>query len=62
MHTKAQIKFTSLASIGSIVSPEKVNSEKWVNFLKEKGHTVETFNYMPEHLQLNLKFSFAKRK
>ena len=55
------LKLSSLKSLAIIANPAKVNCDKWVIFLKGNGHTTETFNYLPEHLQLSLKISFAKR-
>ena len=59
--TTSTKKFTSFASLSIAVNAEKHNPEKWAEFLKQKGHTSETFNYLPEDIKTALKFSFAKK-
>lgn len=54
-------KFNSFQSLSTAVNGEIHNPDKWNSFLKEKGHTAETFNYLPEEIKTALKFSFAKR-
>ena len=56
------LKLKSFASLSTISQPAKVNPEKWSEFLSFNGHTKETFSYLPEHLQLSLKVSFAKKQ
>lgn len=53
--------FKSFQSLSTAVNGDKTNPDKWNAFLKEKGHTAETFNYLPESIKTALKFSFAKR-
>ena len=50
--------FKSFADLKVINNP---NPDKWAEFLKVKGHTPETFGYLPEPLKLALKMSFAKK-
>lgn len=54
-------KFSSFKSLAFAVNADISAPEKWQSFLKEKGHTAETFQYLPDHLKTALKFSFAKR-
>lgn len=55
------LKLSSLQSLAVIANPTKAGYEKWAAFLKSNGHTTETFSYLPDHLQLSLKMSFAKK-
>lgn len=55
------VKFSSLKEFTSFVNPKQSN-ENWQSFLIEKGHTPETFSYLPDHLKVSLKFSFGKRQ
>lgn len=55
------LKLNSLASLQAIVNPQKQTPGTWQQFLKSNGHSEETFYYLPENLQLSLKFSFAKK-
>ena len=61
MKTSTSKKFTSLKELGKFFNAEKTAPEKWQSFLTEKGHTQETFNYRPETLKNDLKFSFARK-
>lgn len=54
-------KFNSFSQLSKAINADKETPETWKMFLKEKGHTEETFNYLPESLKLALKLSFAKR-
>ncbi len=55
------LKLNSLASLQAIAAPQKQNPKGWEQFLKNNGHSEETFSYLPEHLQLSLKVCFAKK-
>lgn len=55
------LKLKSLKELTAITNPEKINPDNWNVFLKDKGHTGTTFDYLPEALKLSLKFSFAKK-
>lgn len=55
-------KFTSFKSLSMAVNADKTCPEKWQSFLKVKGHTNETFGYLPEEIKTALKFSFAKKQ
>lgn len=55
------LKLKSLNELATITKPEKINPDNWQLFLKEKGHTGATFEYLPDQLKLCLKFSFAKK-
>lgn len=58
---KQAIKLNSFKALATVVHPEKTNSDKWLEFLTKKGHTPQTFSYLPENLKLALQFSFAKQ-
>lgn len=55
------LKLKSLNELKTIANPETMTPDNWKLFLKEKGHTGTTFDYLPEGLKLSLKFSFAKK-
>lgn len=57
----AQLKFNSLKDFGKAINGQDNKPEKWAEFLQKKGHTPQTFSYLPEHLKTALKFSFAKK-
>lgn len=59
--TTATKKFNSFKSLSAAVNADVTTPDKWQDFLKEKGHTQETFNCLPEDIKTALKFSFAKR-
>lgn len=52
--------FKSFKSLANAINGSK-NPDKWLEFLKEKGHTMITFSYLPEDIKTSLKFSFAKK-
>lgn len=54
------VKFKSFRELSKAVNATG-NNDGWLAFLKDKGHTVATFSYLPEPLQTSLKFSFAKK-
>jgi len=54
------VKFKSFRELSKAVNATG-NNDGWLAFLKDKGHTLTTFSYLPEHLQTSLKFSFAKK-
>ena len=54
------VKFKSFRELSQAVNAVN-KSEAWAEFLKLKGHTAETFSYLPETLRTSLKFSFAKK-
>lgn len=54
--------YKSFKSLSAAINGAKTTPDKWIAFLKEKGHTEQTFNYLPENIQTSLKFSFAKRQ
>lgn len=54
------IKFKTFASLATAINGS-TNTDKWLQFLKDKGHTETTFSYLPENLQTDLKFSFARK-
>ena len=53
-----QLKLKSFGALAKINDPKCGTPEKWENFLKEKGHTQESFDILPDNLQLSLKMSF----
>ena len=56
-----QIKLKSFGALSSIANPDKLHADKWIEFLRRNGHTVETFSYLPDSLQLSMKVSFNKK-
>ena len=57
---KQKLKFTSFSQMSNAINA-KGKEEQWSDFLKLKGHTGETFDYLPEDLKTSLKFSFASK-
>ena len=55
------LKFKSLRALTVISNPEIKMPEQWAAFLAKKGHSKETFSYLPEHLKLDLRVSFARK-
>jgi len=56
----SHIKCNSFQTLASLVNAEKTQPAKWLSFLAKKGHTEQTFSYLPEDIKTALKFSFAK--
>lgn len=61
MKQNNQLTAKSFKQLHSMVTP-KTESEEWQSFLKLKGHTEQTFACLPGPLQMDLKFSYARKK
>lgn len=54
-------KFRSFTDLSKAFNSDKERPETWKEFLKDKGHTPETFSYLPDSLKMSLKLSFSKK-
>lgn len=55
------MKLNSFSALKMAAYPDLSNENGWDKFLTEKGHTRQTFSYLPEDIKLSLRLSFARK-